>query len=141
MARRLLLLCRVVRADRHAYAVELDHLRAATATQADLVLDEAEAAAAPLRTLDTDTDGVHRRRGVHTVIPQPSDQTANRKRRGSAGGRPPVFDRDACKQRNTVERCINRLKQWRGPVTRYDKTATIYLAALHIAGIFIWSTR
>ncbi|MFC8290596.1 IS5 family transposase [Streptomyces sp. NPDC057242] len=82
-----------------------------------------------------------RRRGVRTVIPQPSDQIANRKRRGSAGGRPPAFDRDADKQRNTVEQCINRLKQWRGLATRYNKTATIYLAALHIAGIFIWSTR
>ncbi|WP_442806116.1 IS5 family transposase [Streptomyces sp. NBC_01257] len=45
------------------------------------------------------------------------------------------------KQRNTVERCINRLKQWRGIATRYEKTATIYLAGLHIAGIFLWSVR
>ncbi|MEU9014977.1 hypothetical protein AB0D12_35580, partial [Streptomyces sp. NPDC048479] len=43
------------------------------------------------------------------------------------------------KQRNTVERCINRLKQWRGIATRYEKTATIYLAGLHIAGIFLVS--
>lgn len=41
--------------------------------------------------------------------------------------------------RNTVERCINRLKQWRGIATRYEKTATTYLAGLHIAGIFLWS--
>ncbi|WP_370531692.1 IS5 family transposase [Streptomyces venezuelae] len=80
-----------------------------------------------------------RRRGIRAVIPQPSDQATNRKRRGSRGGRPPAFDRDAYKQRNTVERCINRLKQWRGLATRYDKTAVIYLAALHLAGIFIWS--
>ncbi|MFE1546974.1 hypothetical protein [Streptomyces sp. NPDC058718] len=33
----------------------------------------------------------------------------------------------------------NRLKQWRGIATRYEKTATIYLAVLHIAGIFLWS--
>lgn len=45
------------------------------------------------------------------------------------------------KQRNTVERCINRLKQWRGIATRYEKTTTIYLAGLHIAGIFLWSAR
>lgn len=57
------------------------------------------------------------------------------------GGRPPAFDREAYRQRNTVERCINRLKQWRGLATRYDKTATIYLAGLHIAGIFMWSAR
>ncbi|MGW1552419.1 hypothetical protein [Streptomyces sp. NPDC002346] len=30
---------------------------------------------------------------------------------------------------------------WRGLVTRYDKTATIYLAGLHLAAIFIWSAR
>ena len=77
-----------------------------------------------------------RQRGIRTVIPQPADQAANRKRRGRLGGRPPAFDRDAYKQRNTVERCINKLKQWRGLATRYDKTATIYLAA-----IFIWSAK
>ncbi|MGW8354309.1 IS5 family transposase [Streptomyces wedmorensis] len=82
-----------------------------------------------------------RRRGIRAVIPQPSDQAANRKRRGRLGGRPPAFDHEAYKQRNTVERCINRLKQWRGLATRYDKTATIYLAGLHIAAIFIWSAR
>ncbi len=59
----------------------------------------------------------------------------------SRGGRPPAFDRETDKQRNTVERCINRLKQWRGIATRYDKTATIYLARLHIPGIFLWSAR
>lgn len=65
----------------------------------------------------------------------------NEARRGSRGGRPPAFDREAYKQRNTVERCINRLKQWRGIATRYEKTATIFLAGLHIAGIFLWSAR
>ena len=82
-----------------------------------------------------------RRRGIQAVIPQPADQVAHRKRRGSHGGRPPAFDRDTYKRRNTVERCINKLKQWRGLATRYDKTATIYLAGLHIAAIFIWSAR
>ncbi|GHG62399.1 hypothetical protein GCM10010513_29040 [Streptomyces glebosus] len=43
--------------------------------------------------------------------------------------------------RNTVERCTNRLKQWRGIATRYEKTATIYLAGLHIAGVFPWSAQ
>ncbi|MFD7915173.1 IS5 family transposase [Streptomyces sp. NPDC059752] len=80
-----------------------------------------------------------RRRGIRAVIPQPADQAANRKRRGSLGGRPPAFDRESYKQRNTIERCINKLKQWRGLATRYDKTATIYLAGLHVAAILIWS--
>ncbi|MCQ9180971.1 IS5 family transposase [Streptomyces sp. IBSBF 2953] len=82
-----------------------------------------------------------RKRGTRAVIPVPADQQAHRQRRGSHGGRPPAFDRDAYKQRNTVERRINRLKQWRGIATRYEKTATNYLAGLHIAGIFIWSAR
>ncbi|WP_436850720.1 IS5 family transposase [Streptomyces longwoodensis] len=82
-----------------------------------------------------------RQRGIRAVIPQPADQAANRKRRGRLGGRPPAFDRDAYKQRSTVERCINKLKHWRGLTTRYDKNATIYLAGLHLAAIFIWSAR
>lgn len=57
---------------------------------------------------------------------------SNCKRLGSRGGRPPAFDRDAYKQRNTVERCINKLKQWRGLATRYDETAAIYLTGLHL---------
>lgn len=82
-----------------------------------------------------------RKRRIRAVIPIPADQRGHRLRKGSRGGRPPSFDRDAYKQRSTVERCINKLKQWRGLATRYDKTATIYLARLHLAGIFIWSAR
>ncbi|MFJ6068569.1 IS5 family transposase [Streptomyces tendae] len=78
-----------------------------------------------------------RRRGIRAVIPGRADQQTNRRQRGHAGGRPPAFDGEAYKQRNTVERCINRLKQWRGITTRYEKTATIYLAGLHVAGIFL----
>ncbi|MFF6938537.1 IS5 family transposase [Streptomyces sp. NPDC008312] len=81
------------------------------------------------------------KRGIRAVIPVPADQRGHRRRRGSRGGRPPAFDREAYKQRNTVERCINRLKQWRGIATRYEKTATIYLAGLHVAGIFLWSAH
>ena len=81
------------------------------------------------------------RRGIRAVIPQSADQAANRQRRGSCGGRPPAFDHEAYKQRNTVERCISKIEQWRGLATRYDKTATTYLAGLHIAAIFIWSAR
>ncbi|MFE0256191.1 IS5 family transposase [Streptomyces sp. NPDC059010] len=82
-----------------------------------------------------------RRRGIRAVIPQPSDQIGHRLRRGQLGGRPPGFDSEAYKQRNTVERCINRLKQWRGLATRTDKLAIAYQAALHLAGILIWTRR
>jgi transposase len=44
-----------------------------------------------------------RRRGITAVIPERKDQLANRKRKGSRGGRPPAFDRQTYKQRNLVE--------------------------------------
>lgn len=80
-----------------------------------------------------------RKRGNRAVIPVLVDQQGHRLRSGSLGGRPPAFDRETCRQRNTVKRCINHLKQWQGIATRCDKPATIYLARLHIAGIFLWS--
>ncbi|QIY59495.1 IS5 family transposase [Streptomyces sp. RPA4-5] len=82
-----------------------------------------------------------RRRGIRTLIPQPSDQIGHRLRRGRQGGRPPGFDREVYKKRNTVERCINRLKQWRGLATRTDKLAIAYQAALQLASILIWARR
>ncbi|MER6685969.1 hypothetical protein [Streptomyces olivaceoviridis] len=48
--------------------------------------------------------GYLRKRGIRAVIPDQADQQANRVRRGQAGGRPPTFDREAYRQRNTVER-------------------------------------
>ncbi|CAL9534376.1 hypothetical protein SUDANB58_04110 [Streptomyces sp. enrichment culture] len=80
-------------------------------------------------------------RGVRAVVPQPSDPIGHRLRRGRQAGRPSGFDRDACKQRNAVERCINRLEQWRGPATRTDGPAIAHRAALHPAGILIRSRR
>ncbi|KOV93825.1 hypothetical protein ADL04_26380 [Streptomyces sp. NRRL B-3648] len=62
-------------------------------------------------------------------------------RRGRQDGRPRTFDADACKQRNTVERCINRLGQWRGLATRTDKLAISRQVARHLAAIFIRSAR
>lgn len=40
------------------------------------------------------------------TIPEPTDQRANCQRRRCRGGRPPAFDPDAYKGRNTVERTI-----------------------------------
>ncbi|GAA2073878.1 hypothetical protein GCM10009801_27420 [Streptomyces albiaxialis] len=47
----------------------------------------------------------------------------------------------AYKQRNTAERCINRLKQRCGLATRTDRLVIAYQAALHLAGILIWTRR
>lgn len=63
-----------------------------------------------------------RGRGITAVIPQPADQIGHRKRRGSAGGRPPAFDKENYKGRNVVERNFNTFKQWRGLATRYDNS-------------------
>ncbi|MGX1955212.1 IS5 family transposase [Streptomyces sp. CB02115] len=82
-----------------------------------------------------------RRRGIRAVIPQPADQIGHRLRRGRARGRPPGFDAETYKERNTVERCIARLKQWRGLAMRTDKLAIACQGALHLAAILIWSRR
>ncbi|PKR41283.1 IS5 family transposase, partial [Streptomyces sp. EAG2] len=82
-----------------------------------------------------------RRRGIRAVIPQPADQIGHRLRRGRAGGRPPGFDAETYKERNAVERCIARLKQWRGLAMRTDKLAIAYQAALHLAAILMWTQR
>ncbi len=37
-----------------------------------------------------------------------------------------------------MERCINRLKQWRGLATRYEKRAANYRALVVIAALMIW---
>lgn len=79
-----------------------------------------------------------RRRGIVAVIPEPRDQQANRKRRGSRGGRPVHHDTDLYKGRNVVERSFNTLKQWRALATRYDKHALIYRGAVVLAAILTW---
>jgi len=79
-----------------------------------------------------------RARGVKTVIPQPSDQVAHRRRRGTAGGRPPAFDAGAYKGRNVIERSFNDHKQWRGIATRYDKLAAVYRGGVVLRAITLW---
>ncbi len=79
-----------------------------------------------------------RRRGITVVIPERADQIRNRQRRGSAGGRPVNFDTDAYKNRNVVERGFNRIKNWRGLATRYDKHAVIYRGGVVLASIVLW---
>jgi transposase len=72
-----------------------------------------------------------RRRGIAHTIPTRIDQ------RGRPG-RPPGFDRVRYRQRNVVERCVNRLKQWRGIATRFDQRAVNYRAAVVIASLLLW---
>jgi transposase len=79
-----------------------------------------------------------RKRGIQAVIPVKEDQKKHRRARGRAGGRPPAFDPGHYKERNTVERCFSKLKQFRAVATRYDKRDFMYQATVDVASIRIW---
>ena len=68
-----------------------------------------------------------RRQGTTPVIPK----RKNAKHK-------PRFNRGLYRERNRIERLINRLKQSRRIATRYEKRAENYLAMLTIAAILIW---
>jgi transposase len=78
------------------------------------------------------------RRGIKAVIPLKDDQRAAQARKGSAGGRPPAFDPDRYRDRNTVERAVNKLRAHRAVATRYDKRDYVYRGTLTVASIIIW---
>jgi transposase len=48
------------------------------------------------------------------------------------------FNRALYKERNYVERAINRLKQFRRVATRYEKRAANFLAMVTLACILLW---
>jgi putative transposase len=79
-----------------------------------------------------------RKRGIKAVIPERADQIGHRKNRGRTGGRPPSFDSEDYKNRNTVERSFNKLKQWRGLATRYDKLALTYRGGAVLHATVTW---
>ncbi|PRY34227.1 transposase [Geodermatophilus tzadiensis] len=79
-----------------------------------------------------------RRRGIAHTIPEPRDQQANRRRKGSAGGRPVGFDKVRYARRNVVERGFCQVKQWRGLATRYGKHARHDAGALTLAALLTW---
>ncbi len=68
-----------------------------------------------------------RRRGIRITIPRKD----NERRRGK-------FDKALYRQRNRVERCFNRLKQYRRIATRYEKKAENYQAMLTLASVMMW---
>ena len=82
--------------------------------------------------------GLYRRtlraRSIPHTIPERSD---HRRRREGRPGRPLGFDAELYARRNVVERCVNRLKQWRAIATRYEKRAVNYRAMVVIASLMI----
>jgi transposase len=66
-------------------------------------------------------------RRIGAVIPTKADETPD-----------PAFDREAYRERNVIERLINRLKQHRRIATRYEKRAANYDAMLAIACVLLW---
>lgn len=80
---------------------------------------------------------LRRGRGIAPTIPERSDQ---RERRAPRPGRKPGVDRAIYRRRHVVERCVNRLKQWRGIATRYEKRAANYRAMVVLASLVIWLT-
>lgn len=74
----------------------------------------------------------------HLTILERDDQIAHRRKKS---GRPIDFgdqQRERYKGRNVVERCFNKLKQWRGIATRSDKLARNYHAGLCLAATLHW---
>jgi len=68
-----------------------------------------------------------KRRGIGYTIPRRCDET-----------RTGPFNQALYKQRNCVERLINRLKQFRRVATRYEKRAVNFQAMIMIAAIRLW---
>ncbi|WP_372500091.1 hypothetical protein [Sphaerisporangium perillae] len=79
-----------------------------------------------------------RRRGIKAVIPIKKDQRANRLKHGRRGGGPPGFDAQWYKERNTAERCVNKLRGYRAVALRTDKRERIYQGTIDVASIRIW---
>lgn len=71
------------------------------------------------------------------MIPEESDTTAARKRRGRRGGRPPSLDTEAYKNRNVVS--LAPTEQRRGPATRHDRLAITYRAAVVLSACITWT--
>lgn len=65
--------------------------------------------------------------GMEAIIPPKSNRASKRE-----------YNKHIYKERNLVERFFNRIKQYRGLATRYEKTSVCYLAMLHMAASRIW---
>lgn len=51
---------------------------------------------------------------------------------------PRPHDKKLCTDRNKIECCFGRFKQYRAFATRYDKTADSFLAVTHLVAALNW---
>ena len=65
--------------------------------------------------------------GAEPVIPPKANRLEQRS-----------YDENRYADRNKVERCFGRLKEARGFATRYEKTATSFLAVAHRLAALDW---
>ena len=77
-------------------------------------------------------------RGIKAAIPIKDDQAEARRKKGFRGGRPPSWDRQRYRDRNTVERAINKLRNCRATATRYEKRDYMYRGTVAVTSIWIW---
>ena len=89
---------------------EFENLLADKAYDADAILEAVES------------------KGAQAVIPPKSNRKVQRE-----------YDKEIYKERNKVERFFNRIKQFRRIATRYEKTATSFMALLCIASFYVWT--
>jgi transposase len=68
-----------------------------------------------------------RKKRINPIIPFKSNQKSWQR-----------FNKGLYRERNRIERLINRLKRFRRIATRYEKYAHNYLAMLVIASILLW---
>lgn len=73
-------------------------------------------------------------KGIKIVIPRKSNEKM------ASDGRSQL-DRDTYRNRNVVERCFGRLKEYRRIATRYDKTARNFLAMIKLGCIRLFYKR
>ena len=65
--------------------------------------------------------------GVQAVIPPKANRILQRE-----------YDEDMYKIRHLIENFFAKLKQFRAIATRYDKRASTFLGAIHLAASIIW---
>jgi len=78
---------------------------------------------------DADARGLERLQAaeIEPVIPPKSNRKQSR-----------AYDKALYKARHLIENFFERLKHYRAIATRYDKTATAFLGAIHLAASVIW---